>query len=79
MAGFPVCDENALNDLSAAVKRQLDTSFVVNGDSIDCGISVGYAKYSAFGNIDTMIQYADQKMYRIKKRGKSAVRHREGR
>lgn len=79
MAGFPVCDDNALNDLSAAVKRQLDTSFVIDGVSIDCGISVGCAKYSDFGNIDTMIQYADQKMYRIKKRGKSTVRHREGR
>lgn len=70
MIGGPDTSGEAISDCMEKIRKVFEPDFDIDGYHVKNGISIGYARYSDFKDVDAMVHQADTQMYLAKQ-----VRH----
>lgn len=66
MIGEGDTTEKNITACEKSIKESFKKEFVVDSHHIMSGISIGHARYSDYGDIDTMVHHADERIYGAK-------------
>lgn len=70
------CTIEVANNMAEELRLSImNNPLRVNGDTIECTISIGITTYKPGDNMDTLINRADKAMYAAKKQGRNCVRN----
>ena len=74
MIGGPEASDRVGAECVKRIQKRFTGEFLIAGHRIESGVSVGFARYSDFGDVDAMVHHADEKMYRVKQRSHTRTR-----
>lgn len=73
MIGGSDSSPNTIQNYKIKIEKAFESEFVINDFIIKSEISVGFARYSDYRDIDTMVHSADEEMYMIKNSKKKQI------